>query len=242
MYSKRLHSHKNISIGYIEEGDTAIKVLNQKYLLIPGDLVIIPPDTSHICVPEDENKFKFLMFYFDCSWWETKIGSLTGLLKSFAVPASTDFKRLIKTIIDNSDDAGVAEENIILQLKTITDNYNVPDGDILNIEENMKEIHNQICNMPQVSKSIDELASCSGLNKFSFIRKYAQMYGLTPHADIINMRIQRAILLFESKMDLTTIALECGFSDQSHFIKQFKLYSGLTPHDYRDALLSGKQQ
>lgn len=42
-------------------------------------------------------------------------------------------------------------------------------------------------------------------------------------------------LLHHSKQTLTEIGLEAGYYDQSHFIREFKSYTDLTPKQYREA-------
>ena len=40
-------------------------------------------------------------------------------------------------------------------------------------------------------------------------------------------------LLHDSKWTLTEIGLKAGYYDQSHFIREFKSYTELTPKEYR---------
>jgi AraC family transcriptional regulator len=40
-------------------------------------------------------------------------------------------------------------------------------------------------------------------------------------------------LLQEPELTVTDIALECGFTHQSHFAKQFKRLTGMTPNQFR---------
>ena len=48
------------------------------------------------------------------------------------------------------------------------------------------------------------------------------------------VKVQRAMtLLGEPERLLTEIAFECGFADQSHFIRSFRAYYGMTPLEYR---------
>lgn len=55
------------------------------------------------------------------------------------------------------------------------------------------------------------------------------------------VKVQRAMaLLTERGRSLTDIALECGFADQSHFIRSFKGYQGVTPAEYRRLLRRGR--
>jgi AraC family transcriptional regulator len=52
--------------------------------------------------------------------------------------------------------------------------------------------------------------------------------------------VQRAMtLLGEPGRLLTEIAFECGFADQSHFIRSFRSYYGMTPLEYRRLMRAG---
>lgn len=239
MYSKRAHSHREVSLGFIESGETTITVKNQQYKLIPGDIVLIPSETVHLCIPHNIELFKFKMIYFDSSWWNNHFDIRHDSFKTLAIPGPEAVKAFIKNIIKGSLDSSLMEQNTIKALTELVVKYKLSCERIDSSEREIDRIHQQIKEMPQISSSIEEMAEQLGLSKFSFIRRYAQRYGLTPHADVVNMRIQRAILLFESEMDLISIALECGFADQSHFINQFKLYTGLRPQEYRSSLAKG---
>nr|WP_230391601.1 MULTISPECIES: AraC family transcriptional regulator [unclassified Oceanispirochaeta] len=236
MYSKRAHSHKEVSLGYIESGKTTITVDNQKYQLIPGDIVLIPAEIVHLCIPDNVKQFKFQMIYYDTTWWNSHFNITAGSFKTLAIPASDELKALIKEIVEGSLNIQVMEKKIVESITGLVVKFELNKEGMERSELEIDSIHRQIKEMPQISTSIEFMAEQTGLSKFSFIRKYAQRYGLTPHADVVNMRIQRAILLFDTDMDLITIALECGFADQSHFINQFKLYTGLRPREYRNSL------
>ena len=234
-YARRLHSHPEVSLGFIKSGDTTISILGQKYNLTPGDFVLIPAETAHLCIPHREEQFEFLMFYIDPDWWEKNLHFPSKNFYIYAAPSSADMIELFERI--EADDCHVQETEVLEGLKRITEGRlevkDVPEG-----KDDLDSVHVRIRDLPEVNSRIDQMAAQINRSKFSFIRQYARRYGLTPHADQINMRIQRAILLFETDRSLADIALDCGFSDQSHFIRQFKLYSGMKPQDYREAILS----
>jgi AraC-like DNA-binding protein len=60
-----------------------------------------------------------------------------------------------------------------------------------------------------------------GMNTEEFIQYHKYLYCLH--------------LLRHSKQTLTEIGLEAGYYDQSHFIREFKSYTDLTPKQYRQA-------
>ncbi|MBM9968605.1 AraC family ligand binding domain-containing protein, partial [Pseudomonas aeruginosa] len=45
------HSHPQLSVGAIIEGETRCLCAGQEYLLQPGDLIVIPPHAPHSCNP-----------------------------------------------------------------------------------------------------------------------------------------------------------------------------------------------
>ncbi|WP_408056533.1 helix-turn-helix domain-containing protein [Tardiphaga alba] len=58
--------------------------------------------------------------------------------------------------------------------------------------------------------------------------------GLTPHQWIQSQRIERARnALANTSQPLAEIALECGFSDQSHFTRVFSKIVGSPPGNWR---------
>jgi AraC-like DNA-binding protein len=73
-----------------------------------------------------------------------------------------------------------------------------------------------------------------GYSQKHFTSMFASHVGVTPKAYLKIMRFQKAVNEIEAQTDIdwSSIALECGFYDQSHFINDFKLFSGFTPEAY----------
>ncbi len=68
------------------------------------------------------------------------------------------------------------------------------------------------------------------LSKMTFTKRYNEMYGTTPGADIAQQKAEVAMrLLRDSKQTISEIATALGFSEQSKFSKFFKRQTGQTP-------------
>ena len=77
---------------------------------------------------------------------------------------------------------------------------------------------------------IAELATAVRLSPSHFARAFKRSVGCSPHHYMLTRRIERAKeQMRTSDTPLAQIAVECGFSDQSHFTRCFKRCEGETP-------------
>ena len=82
---------------------------------------------------------------------------------------------------------------------------------------------------------LSELASLAGVHRVHLVREFRRHYGTTIGEHLRTRRIDYAYqLLGQTNLSLREIAATCRFADRSHFSKQFKKLSGLTPAEYRN--------
>jgi AraC family transcriptional regulator len=82
--------------------------------------------------------------------------------------------------------------------------------------------------------SLSELADICGLSRSYFIRAFKNTTGSPPHRWLILQRLQRAkLLLGQTNMEVSQIALSCGFADQSHLTRVFSKAIGTSPAAWR---------
>lgn len=82
--------------------------------------------------------------------------------------------------------------------------------------------------------SLKLLSEKIGYSQKHFISIFRDQVGITPKAYLKIMRFQRAIIEIENiaEINWSMISQDCGFYDQSHFINDFKVFSGFTPEEY----------
>lgn len=82
--------------------------------------------------------------------------------------------------------------------------------------------------------SLGKLNDSLGYSQKHFISLFKRQVGITPKAYLRIMRFQKAINEIEQvqTVEWAAIAQDCGFYDQAHLIKDFRVFSGLTPEEY----------
>ena len=99
-----------------------------------------------------------------------------------------------------------------------------------------------------VKDTVDTLFSTKGNAKISNIlkkdsskrrqleRKFLQQIGMSPKqlAKVIRLQSALKILLNDETENLTNIAYKSEYYDQSHFIKDFKEFTGISPKEFLD--------
>jgi AraC family transcriptional regulator len=82
--------------------------------------------------------------------------------------------------------------------------------------------------------SLGELAKQCRLSISHFARAFRQSTGESPHRWLLKRRVETAKeLLLSSELGISEIALDCGFTDQSHLTRVFSIMVGAPPGVWR---------
>ncbi|MDE1180830.1 AraC family transcriptional regulator [Paraburkholderia sp.] len=78
---------------------------------------------------------------------------------------------------------------------------------------------------------LEDLSHLIGLERFRFLKQFKRSVGMTPHAWLLRLRLEKAVALIRANRNLpmTDIAHAVGFFDQSHFTRAFRHAYGVTP-------------
>ena len=97
--------------------------------------------------------------------------------------------------------------------------------------QEVEKIKSAFQKRPAAKTNLAQLAKT--MNKFHLIRTFKKFTGLTPHKFQIQSRVRQAQHSILNSSSLTEAALNAGFYDQSHFIKNFKRLLGIKPSAYK---------
>ena len=100
----------------------------------------------------------------------------------------------------------------------------------------LKAIYDYVESNLESKITLSELATIAGVGKYYFCRLFKGSTNTTPYSYVLHRRIERAKkLLKDSDLSICNIALECGFSNQSHLAKHFRNILGTSPMRYRQS-------
>jgi AraC-like DNA-binding protein len=107
---------------------------------------------------------------------------------------------------------------------------------------NRSEVRSAIGSLTRSTTPIASLVEASGLSHRRFIDLFTAEVGISPKCFARVSRMQRALRLArDTSAPWAELAIECGYSDQSHLIRDLRALCGMTPAQYAsrrsDALL-----
>ena len=82
---------------------------------------------------------------------------------------------------------------------------------------------------------VDEIARAAGVSPRNLGRLFGRFLGLSPKLYARIVRFQKALrlLMNDATTQLGTVSAECGYFDQSHFVKDFRKFTGGVPRGYK---------
>jgi len=100
-------------------------------------------------------------------------------------------------------------------------------------DRRLKKIFEIFNDRMEENLSLDEVASQVSCSPHYLIRFFKKAIGLTPHAYLIQLRLERAKRLLSAGNSIADTAIQTGFNDQSHLYKYFQRRYGQTPRIYQ---------
>mgnify|MGYP000206372487 CR=1 FL=1 len=86
---------------------------------------------------------------------------------------------------------------------------------------------------PSGAHSLAQLAALADCTEYYVIRLFKKHTGMSPHAYLVQLRLEKARRLLGAGVAIADAAFCAGFTDQSHLTRKFKERYGLTPGDYQ---------
>ncbi|GHA86091.1 AraC family transcriptional regulator [Modicisalibacter luteus] len=238
------HSHTQWSIGAITGGESTFQYRNDHYRVRAGDLVLMNPEWVHACNPVDDMPWAYLMLYVDTGWL-TNLRFRAGLLEGpqwqdIATATVSDplwyerYCHMADCLLDPQRELLEKQTEVVEFLSDLMHALaSQPVVEELNAPEALKALAAYLDDNIAEDVSLDTLCVISGYSAGHLIRAFRQYFGLTPHAYVVNRRVQFGRQELKNGSSIADAALDAGFADQPHFQRTFKRLMAVTPNQYR---------
>ena len=237
IHASKTHFHKEISVALVEDGHSKVQICDEIFEITGRTFLMIPSNVVHRCTPVGYSNWKFRMLYINKVWFENAYNCSSENFNFSFMKVDKSMYLDMVSLFDNIENCMIDLENeskmiyYISLLMDVTNNYNKKYSE--DMTEKVRIIKDFIEENYLSNIMINDLSRISDMSKYSLIRQFENSLGLSPHKFIINLRVNYAKNLLKGNKNLSEIALESAFYDQSHFIKCFKEYTGVTPKKYR---------
>lgn len=244
------HYHVDYHIGLVTQGVQRQRFRGKSILLGPGGIALMPPGEIHdgAGVSDHGAGYTLKTFRLSADLMRSFIEDVSGaaanerffgtLVEDAALAAR--FMALHSTWMSGAPDEPLAQASQSLALmgalfaRTGAVTAQAVRGGLS--AAHLGAVHDY-CQAHLCEKiALDDLARLCGLSRFQFLRRFTSSAGLTPHAWLVRLRLERACTaLATSRVSVAQVAADVGFYDQSHFNRAFRMAYGAPPSAYQPA-------
>jgi len=236
------HTHEHFGIGVLLQG--AQKSLSGRGMVeaAQGDVITFNPGEVHDGASIGDDGRSWRMLYFAPDRITDALSDMTGgrqRLGEFERPVIQDsalarrFLDLFRTLTEASTDLQREELLLMVQAAVLNRWTEVRPAMIPTAIARAKSL---IDDDPLTPYTLDDLGAACGLSRFQVLRAFAKATGLTPHAYLVQRRIDLARRLIADGTALAEAAVASGFADQSHMTRIFTRKYGFSPGAYAASL------
>jgi len=234
------HSHDVFSIGAITSGQSTYLHEKTRQTISTGTVVLMNPGEVHACNPIDDQPWSYIMFYVDAQWLG-RLQQACGVAGFQAIPAISSgdpelfagLLELHRMLIEPTLESLAKHEAAIAFFTLMQQRLGGFDAPLKKANLKVERAAQYINEHFAQAIRLEDICQAANLSEAYLIRAFEQHYHMTPHAYLINRRIQHAQAQLREGEAIADIAQQSGFADQAHFQRVFKKHLAATPGQYR---------
>lgn len=258
-WSYPIHHHFLFELLYCKEGRVWQTVGNSSFFLDAGDWLLIKSGVSHTSENRSDQSYVIFNLHFDiddplvrstlCEFDYLIVKSdepIHDLLSKHLVELETatlhmnnsntnEYQTAISRLVIQSHTLGLValfvRHCIESTMKDAINTSKVQQSTVFEtkiayaIEEKLRNRHHH---------SIEEIASMLGMSRGQCTRIFSQVYGLSPRQYVSKLVLNEAKqLLVTTTLTMEEISERLGFQSASHFSRQFRRWTGVSPTTFR---------
>jgi AraC-like DNA-binding protein len=239
------HAHDTFSIGAITGGSSTYLNGTQLQRIGAGAVVVINPEHVHACNPIDERPWSYVMFYVEAAWLgaiQRAHGAGQGNgFRAYSVTMTTQrdlhagLIRLFGVLTDGGADTLQKETAAFGFFSTLHRALSRHESATPTTHDNPKlaRAADYIREHFARALKLEEICAAADLSPSYLIRAFKERYGMTPHAYLVNRRIEFSRAQLRRGRPIAEVAVDAGFADQAHLQRAFRQFTAVTPLQYR---------
>ena len=222
-------------LEYIISGKGYLVIDGKKHTLQANDVYLLEPGSSHEYYADKNDPFKkiwvnfksdvFFMLLNEYDLKQTYVFHDTNILEEMS-----SIVALEKVSVYNDQIYKAASKYLFAIFMTLAEKKQiVPEGSTI-----ARQILAELDKAIDSDISIDDICNALFISRSKMIREFKKYYDTTPHAYLLDRKIQFAkMLLQSSRHSIKAIATHLCFADEKYFANVFKAKTGMTPSQYR---------
>lgn len=235
------HFHEQYSVGVVQSGALALECRGVRHFAPAGTGGVVNAGEVHAGGPASESGWSFCNFLVPVRLLREVMEELTGREALPEFPnlvfrdgLLNDYLLQLRRVLVGRRPVLERESSFLAALGVLVSRHAVQQEarraakdrpGVRRVCEFLEEVY-------FAGFQLDDLARIAGMSRFHFLRVFRATTGLTPHAYLIQIRVERAKALLAAGEPIATAAQQCGFCDQAHLHRNFKRLFGYTPGQY----------
>ncbi|MGR5179175.1 AraC family ligand binding domain-containing protein [Vibrio parahaemolyticus] len=231
------HYHLDYHFGLIVKGQQQFQLKGASYTSGPGDLVLMPPDELHDGQARSAEGYEVKVLTVSASWLSQFTMSHRNSGLGFHSPVVREpqlFSTLLNThkVLSNQNVSALTRDCLPFDsLQHLLERHGrclspcahaIGSKSLALLREYMMAHLDQPIRLAQ-------LAALCELSARQFHRQFKLATGMSPHAWLTRLRLEKSMELVKAGQPAIQVALQTGFYDQAHFSKSFRSVFGVSP-------------
>lgn len=242
------HFHDQVLVGVTEQGVQQFRCRRETHRSTPGRLIFMEPGETHDGEATVAGGFTYAMLYFDPVWLRQGASLYADRETGetvFHFPRTLDddaplaqavrvARRQIAVAHDRSGSRMACDAALDHVVALLAQRFAGAASDKADRAPRVAKLAREAMDAGfDDDLGLEDLALAAGTDRFRLTRAFSAAYGLSPHAYLVQRRLNRARFLLSRGESPAAAAAAAGFADQSHLGRWFRRAFGMTPAAYR---------
>lgn len=229
-FSFPMHMHRSFEFITVTNGCMTVNVGNTGYELKKGEGILIFPDQLHSLESDESEHLLFIFSYDIIRAFFSKHSSELPICPKFSIP-----EYLLSQVFDIDKDSSLIKKKgvlyalcALLEENAEYEKRRIGKNDLLGaIFDFVEKNYDKSCTLVDVSSAI-------GYNSSYLSRYFSAATNMSFISYVNRYRISRACYILKNT-DKTVLecAYECGYTSLRSFNRNFMIFIGASPRDYR---------